>query len=428
MAEKLVDETADGRCLMDKTNRLWTIAFFMAVLAGCAGKATVPNLPPEAPRPANPSTAALGVMSPGDALALIPDRTGSYLVLERNGYSFAATTPQRVSKKGASARFSPDWTDGNSGFEQLAFAIYSFRVQGYEGNEEVLLEWGEEPDDYSNLFIGLSQWGNNRWDWFPSLPDGSVDLNGVGYADYTKPVTGYMLVAIVMLGTEPALLDRLVVGREHISITGVTPPSASGFPGGSMTFDVQFYGDDDSASYNWDFGGGATPDTSIVRSPMVTLGIEGIFDCSVTVDNDYGDPDTFFFTLTVNESQQTVWPMFGHDPQHTRRSLYRGAQTGNLKWEFETSSVGSSYLDPITGPDGTVYVGLGNKLHALNPDGTLKWHSVDCNPGFRPALATDGTIYVSSKHGAAYWVNRNLYALNPDGSLKWTYVPDDFIT
>ncbi len=49
------------------------------------------------------------------------------------------------------------------------------------------------------------------------------------------------------------------------------------------------------------------------------------------------------------------WPMFRHDPQHTGRSLYRGAQSAMLKWRFKTESgIASS---PAIGSDGTIYIG-----------------------------------------------------------------------
>ena len=37
----------------------------------------------------------------------------------------------------------------------------------------------------------------------------------------------------------------------------------------------------------------------------------------------------------VRRSMRGDWWMFGHDPQHTRRSRYVGAHTNNLKWTHD---------------------------------------------------------------------------------------------
>ncbi len=111
------------------------------------------------------------------------------------------------------------------------------------------------------------------------------------------------------------------------------------------------------------------------------------------------------------------WFMFGHDPQHTRRSPYTGAQTSNVKWSFATEGIIES--SPAVAADGTVYIGnygTDNRLFAINPDGTQRWSFVlgDSVYSSSPAIAPDGTVYVGC-------LDNLLYALNPDGTLKWTY-------
>ena len=108
---------------------------------------------------------------------------------------------------------------------------------------------------------------------------------------------------------------------------------------------------------------------------------------------------------------------------------------------------------PTIGPDGTIYVG-GDGIHAVWPDGTLRWklatprarrvdagaraptarstraarttrstrsrptapRSGRCAPAAtsmrRPAIGDDGTIYVGSDDDA-------LYAITPDGEVRW---------
>ncbi len=51
-------------------------------------------------------------------------------------------------------------------------------------------------------------------------------------------------------------------------------------------------------TYAWDFGGGAVPNESTELTPIVTLGDEGQYNCTITVTNDDGE-DVFDFVLEV---------------------------------------------------------------------------------------------------------------------------------
>lgn len=74
---------------------------------------------------------------------------------------------------------------------------------------------------------------------------------------------------------------------------------------------------------------------------------------------------------------------------------------------------------PVVGPDGTLYVCIGNysdasgSLVALNADGSEKWRAAVGLIGSAPIVGPDGTIYAAVRGGT-------LYAINPkDGSTKW---------
>ena len=100
------------------------------------------------------------------------------------------------------------------------------------------------------------------------------------------------------------------------------------------------------------------------------------------------------------------------------------AQAANWSYRTQAESTAQSSIppicDPVLGPDGTVYFGMGNNsfvaggLYALNPNGTFKWRSTVTTSACDPAVASDGTIYIGSDEGY-------LYAVKPDGSLKWKY-------
>ncbi|MBI3048163.1 MAG: PQQ-like beta-propeller repeat protein [Acidobacteria bacterium] len=100
------------------------------------------------------------------------------------------------------------------------------------------------------------------------------------------------------------------------------------------------------------------------------------------------------------------------------------AQTSpsRLKWVYATGAT-INKSSPAIGADGTIYVGNGGHylsptpdlgLHAVTPDGKLKWKYTIGNYVYSPVLAADGTIYVQD-------ATSTLHALDPDGMLRWEY-------
>ena len=100
--------------------------------------------------------------------------------------------------------------------------------------------------------------------------------------------------------------------------------------------------------------------------------------------------------------------------------LWHTSQNGEILWKYDinpgklTSEVGLS--TPAIGSDGTVYVG-GDKLYAIEPNGSLRWSFSGSWPEAirnTPAIGKDGTVYF-------VYHNIPLTALNPiDGSIKWS--------
>ena len=109
------------------------------------------------------------------------------------------------------------------------------------------------------------------------------------------------------------------------------------------------------------------------------------------------------------------WWMFQHDAQHTGQSAFCGPDSPMVQWSKPMPYAVSC---PSIGTDGTIYVygdvdGIGGKLYAFNPDGSLQWVSpyIGSNP-VAPAIGADGTIYVATDA---------LYAFTPSGTLKWSF-------
>jgi outer membrane protein assembly factor BamB len=98
--------------------------------------------------------------------------------------------------------------------------------------------------------------------------------------------------------------------------------------------------------------------------------------------------------------------------------LYAVYPNGTLKWKTGSYLAGTT---PITGNDGTIYVG-NNNLYAIYPEnGTIKWSfKLEENEDIRgsnPCISADGTIYFGT-HIRDYY-GGEIIAVNPDGTEKW---------
>ena len=182
--------------------------------------------------------------------------------------------------------------------------------------------------------------------------------------------------------------------------------------GGEVTLKAVVSGSE-PLSYSWDFGGGATPNSSSDESPTVTLNSAGDYNARLIVSNSYGE-DVYDFTLaSFSPLPPGDWSMFGREPTHNRRSPYIGPQTSNLMWRLVVNGNRSS---PAIASDGTIYIGSSNKgLSAVSPDGTIKWScDIGAANNSSPGIGADGTVYIGSLDGY-------IYAISPDGDLIWRY-------
>ncbi|MEW6584308.1 MAG: PQQ-binding-like beta-propeller repeat protein [Nitrospirota bacterium] len=114
-----------------------------------------------------------------------------------------------------------------------------------------------------------------------------------------------------------------------------------------------------------------------------------------------------------------IWPMFGHDAQHTGRSFYVGPSTTPIsKWTSHLFDVYNTQII-LDSNDALIY-GIGhslnkeqNRLLSLNTKTNLFDEFIaDSNIYATPAIDSNGTIYLADGIG-------NIYALDPDFSLKW---------
>ena len=120
------------------------------------------------------------------------------------------------------------------------------------------------------------------------------------------------------------------------------------------------------------------------------------------------------------------WAVFGHDHRHTGLSQNTlNTVSATVKWKFEVGNIVP--FTPVVGSDGTIYSGSYNSpngiLHAINPDGTLKWQystTEMCNTA-SPAIDKNGVIYIGTMAYNQNQGNNHLWAINPDGTKKWAF-------
>jgi outer membrane protein assembly factor BamB len=116
-----------------------------------------------------------------------------------------------------------------------------------------------------------------------------------------------------------------------------------------------------------------------------------------------------------------------HIPSPSRiYALIDNGTGATQKWAFLTGFLVSS--TPAIAADGTIYVSQGdNTLYALTDNGasvTQKWAF---SPGggkialSSPAIGADGTVYYGSG-------DHSLYAVNPSGTPKWAFPTGSFVT
>jgi outer membrane protein assembly factor BamB len=106
------------------------------------------------------------------------------------------------------------------------------------------------------------------------------------------------------------------------------------------------------------------------------------------------------------------WPMIGHDPLHTGRSIFNTTNNlGQNLWRCQIDD--QPWCSPVVGMDGTIYIGTG-AFNAIKPDGTLLWKFNHTPCWTAAAIDNDGTIYFGTSLG-----DDHFYALYSNGTVKW---------
>ncbi|MFW6196785.1 MAG: PQQ-binding-like beta-propeller repeat protein, partial [Thermoplasmatota archaeon] len=185
--------------------------------------------------------------------------------------------------------------------------------------------------------------------------------------------------------------------------------------------------------------GWKTISASIVIILIIGISLEvGVFSSIELQDNDNLENEN------NTNLADSAWPKYRGNNRNTGRSPYDTSHIdGGIEWDLP--GYGSTRVEPVIGPNGTIYVGYvdirsssltGSRpatLSAINPNGTEMWkfqrgdyiHST-------PAVDNQGTIYlginewVPKKEGSdSYYAIGTFYAVNPNGTEKWNYSVDN---
>ena len=232
----------------------------------------------------------------------------------------------------------------------------------------------------SDKLYALNPDGSKRWDYtIPEPPTG-------GYVPYVNtPTLGADGVIYIVTGTVNALY----------SVT----------PDGSLRWEAAGNHQAPGA-----IGADGTLYLGLAYGSFSAVDMDGVTRWSVTVGNDVGAPAALAADGTV------LVPVAGS-------TIYEGAiqaltPSGSYAWRFEGGA--QTPGRPVVGPDGAVYYGFDSgRVVALETNGTLRWeYMVEGTVGperivSTPALAADGTLYVTGDH----W----LHALDASGHLLWRF-------
>jgi len=269
----------------------------LATCTACAGRIAAPrdkSVPPDAVPQSSAPPGGFVLPAPAELAQALhrPDRRASYTSddLRKEAEAFEAALPnQRVTASSSGAIFQPDWPKtAPSPFSGLAFAIYHLQAAGYSGDPSLNLGWVSAPGIPGNLYYGLANWDENRWDWWQGEADDKLDLGST--APYFDSFGGDMLIVALKIGTGTCELDYLRLGSLPPMRNLVATPTAGLIPL-SVEFDATGSIDVDGsiAEYRWDPDGDGVFDQTSGSDPQFNhvYDTEGTYSAGLRlIDND----------------------------------------------------------------------------------------------------------------------------------------------
>jgi len=197
---------------------LTVLVLILTTLAGCnsstAGKLVYKPTPP-----ANGQDPGFGPFLPSP-LALAnresTGRTTSYSELQciKHGSDYAGALPGQNIQLGVDndLEFVPSWSgSGTDTAANLAYCIYQYSLPGFDRSALLRYKWSILPPSYDSVWFGLSNWTENRWDWFACEADGETNFGGTAnYFDGDDDI--YVVVLCANSGNN--VLRHLRIGEQ----------------------------------------------------------------------------------------------------------------------------------------------------------------------------------------------------------------------
>jgi hypothetical protein len=189
----------------------WALLALLACLAAAACGARQDSAPVGLDfAPAGPTAGPFPIAAPGQIYAALHGAKQVSSLLTRDADDYLAGYGQRVGgPQPPQMIYSPGWANGYSAFDTVAFAVYRFNLTGRQGRLAVHTQWAQPPGGYKLLWLGASNWEQDRWVWYSGEAAGAAQMAKGGMELYRQPATGEMYVAVVLLGQSPATLQKV---------------------------------------------------------------------------------------------------------------------------------------------------------------------------------------------------------------------------
>jgi PKD repeat protein len=167
-------------------------------------------------------------------------------------------------------------------------------------------------------------------------------------------------VTVITFGCSTTVQPVFVPGTapQISAIQGPAGAPLALYEGVPISLQVDDPGDPPAMQFNWDFGGGVTPDTSVDARPRATPGTPGVYHGTVTATNDIGS-STYNFSYTVLPLEAPTVPnvqwrqVDGRTPLHVNDSVNfwleyppGSSPATTWTWEFDGTCPNSSESSP----------------------------------------------------------------------------------
>lgn len=377
--------------------------------------------------------------------------------LLKQAESFAAALPhQRVTATANGAQYAPDW-NVEPDFAGLSFAMYDFSLPDYNLNASLEYSWITDPGAAGNVYVGLGNWDNDRWDWFQPGADERLVLPTLGpYFAFG----GGLVVCMLMTGSISGELDWLRIGslppQPSLAVSvkfGLTPLG--------VTFDASYSTDPDGAiaEYRWEPEGDGSFDVSSGTEPQLdweyaaggdyaaavrVIDDAGVFDDAEIMVRavaehsfNFGTPDLFEMTTAVVATNDGSLLVLGSIVPTSKSNVLAAKLSPNGSLEFARSWGGidnDDISDAVLSADGYVYAcGVsythgGPILQKWTQDGQLVWSKCfvsGSNSRFSALVPYgSGSLYVAGSHSDST-LQGSLARFDTDGNISWWMLVGD---